>query len=228
MTVITQRELIRTVAERWYSAYFPFQQNETTVNFAQRRRIALPDKENIYNKLHALDLHTATAEQINSIIGNSSWTDIKCTECKQPVISVLILSQDDGESSSFYLCVDCLNKAYTTLNELLLPSPGLCKPSTHHSMNLRDVKISCTCCEGTGLVFLSEVHLRTLQLLADLNRPAKPSEFTFSFDHDRRPTTRFTQHARIQYLLKHNLIVKHTDHPDTKHTWYSLAPRLLA
>jgi hypothetical protein len=61
-SVFDQRQLIRSVAERWRRQY--------------------PDsREDVQAALDALDLSEATAEQIDKIIGNQSWTHLFCSSC---------------------------------------------------------------------------------------------------------------------------------------------------
>lgn len=47
------------------------------------------------------------AEELNKIIGNSSWTVIRCNECKKDVDTVIEL----GDEPSVYVCVKCLKAA---------------------------------------------------------------------------------------------------------------------
>ena len=53
-----------------------------------------------------------TEERANEIIGNSSWTRIRCDECNKEVQSVVMVDEEpDCESSTAMLCVSCLKKA---------------------------------------------------------------------------------------------------------------------
>lgn len=88
MIVRTVREQIRGVAERLGS---------------------------VHQRLLFLDLETATPEEVNTIIGNNSWTDLRCNECGS---SKLPLTVEVGESSrTASLCLPCLRKALSVAEE---------------------------------------------------------------------------------------------------------------
>ena len=55
-------------------------------------------------KLAALDLNTATAADIKAIIGNDTWTSLRCDECGQH--SEVIITLGDGDPL-FDLCLKC-------------------------------------------------------------------------------------------------------------------------
>ncbi len=93
MRVITTRKLIQGVAQHWRNQY--------------------PDsKMDIYEKLAALDAETATANDVNQIIGNGSWTRITCEECKNEVSEVVHFGED---YDTFCVCKECLTKAMTSI-----------------------------------------------------------------------------------------------------------------
>lgn len=53
-----------------------------------------------------------TEERANEILGNKSWTNNKCDECKQDAFAVVQLGEEpDYESHTASICIDCLNKA---------------------------------------------------------------------------------------------------------------------
>jgi crossover junction endodeoxyribonuclease RusA len=96
MLIITTRSLIREVAARWRSQY----------------REPVGDKLEIAMKLDALDPGTASADAVNAIIGNSSWTSMTCNECRCRVAAVVRLGEEpDFESHTADICFDCLAKA---------------------------------------------------------------------------------------------------------------------
>ncbi len=103
MTIVTTRGQIRTVLERWYQTY--------------RHDIENPpkwsplDKEAVHIGLCAMNPETATADEINRIIGNTGWIDITCTECRKDVERALEVYPNDGESAATYLCRECLARA---------------------------------------------------------------------------------------------------------------------
>ena len=51
-------------------------------------------------------------DDVDKIIGNSSWTEVSCSECKKPQDSVVIIGEEpDYESYTAYICRSCLIKA---------------------------------------------------------------------------------------------------------------------
>ncbi len=108
MRIITKREKIKTVACRWYKAYSHM--IDSPYDSA---------KKMVFNFLSMLDLNIATEEQITSIIGNDSWTRLKCDECNKPVDAIIEVGEPmDIESSTARICFNCLRKAYDlTLKE---------------------------------------------------------------------------------------------------------------
>lgn len=72
----------------------------------------------IKKKLKLLDLEIATQKDVASIIGNYSWTCLKCDQCGKFVDVVITVGESPGcESSTASLCVDCLKRAFELLEE---------------------------------------------------------------------------------------------------------------
>ncbi len=100
MKLITQRGLILDVVNCWRSNYPP---GKPWVD---------ADKDIIGKTLAALDLSTVTAEQVNAIIGNGSWTSIRCNECGECVAAAVQVGEPpDYESATASVCESCLRKA---------------------------------------------------------------------------------------------------------------------
>lgn len=98
MRLVTERDLIRGVAEAWKHQYPPHLTNE--------------EKRTIGYRLSVLDGDTATADDIEAIIGNRSWTRLKCDECGVEAKAVIEVGQElDYESRTAELCADCARKA---------------------------------------------------------------------------------------------------------------------
>ena len=97
MRLISERTLIREVASRWDYQYPK----------------AIGARGDTSKALHALNAETATAAEVNAIIGNDSWTTIPdCDECNQKVLEVVEVGEEpDYESSTARLCKECLKKA---------------------------------------------------------------------------------------------------------------------
>lgn len=86
--------------------------------FSFRTGIATPplNKKQIARKLDALDGETATPADVDSIIGNSSWTRLTCDECGKEVDAVLTVGQEpDYESHTASLCRNCVKLASETI-----------------------------------------------------------------------------------------------------------------
>jgi hypothetical protein len=68
----------------------------------------------VEEKLAALG-DSPTPEQVNEVIGNTGWTDVRCTEClKYHDAVVVVVLNDDAE---VHLCRLCLDKATSMLLE---------------------------------------------------------------------------------------------------------------
>ena len=98
MGVITERALIKGVADRWDAQY---EKHRGDPDWA--------DKFVIGEQLRALNLSRVSAATVEKIIGNSSWTDITCDACRAKVVRAVQF--ETREDSTFTLCPACLEKA---------------------------------------------------------------------------------------------------------------------
>ena len=102
MQVITERDKIKQVVSSWSRAY-------SGGGYGK-------DKLEILERLKLLNLNTVTAKEIENIIGNSSWTDLKCHECGKYVKKVVQVGEDlDYESATVFLCVKCIKRLYDSV-----------------------------------------------------------------------------------------------------------------
>ena len=110
MNLITKRSLIRAVADRWCEQYFPF--NNDAPLFSKRMGFSNDlTKRQIHDALVSLDKATATEDMVSNIIGNASWTNIKCDECGKDVDAVIVVGEPmDYESHTARLCRECAVK----------------------------------------------------------------------------------------------------------------------
>ena len=105
MKAISQRQLIQTVVKRWEAHC-----NSSPYDW----------KFEALAKLRKLDLDTCSAKDVNDIIGNSSWTRLKCDDCQKETDFVLVLGEEpDFESNTARLCRYCVLAAFS-----LLPTDG--------------------------------------------------------------------------------------------------------
>ena len=100
LKLITQRDLIRDLAKRWAEQYgSSYWKNDE-------------EKQSILRKLEAADLETATAADIEAVIGNNSWTTLECDVCDLYVDAVVQCGDEpDYESSTANMCRACAIKA---------------------------------------------------------------------------------------------------------------------
>ena len=101
MELITERSRIKGVADAWDAQYGP-----------DFRPTVTGSSKTISEKLHALNLSKVSANTVNKIIGNDSWTQIVCYECQKPVTKVAVLYGDDG-TAVFEICESCATKVKT-------------------------------------------------------------------------------------------------------------------
>ena len=95
MLILTRNEITAKVAERWQNQYR--KSDGTWIN-------NFSNKREIYKKLVALG-NNPNPEDVDRIIGNTSWTVLKCEECKQLCDIIAVM----GEHTQ--LCFKCLEKA---------------------------------------------------------------------------------------------------------------------
>jgi hypothetical protein len=101
MNVTTKRWAIKSVTERWAKQYPGVLQINTPKDHFYE----------IYIRLLSLP-ETATEKDIETIIGNPSWTRMQCDECKQSVdLYVTVGEELDYEGSMAHICLECLKKA---------------------------------------------------------------------------------------------------------------------
>lgn len=106
MRIVTRREVIRAVADRWAEQY---------QNALSKPESTLADQRHpkaILRQLRALDLEEATPAQVEAIIGNDSWTALNCNECGESAETVLRFGHDDYESTTHGLCPKCVHAAF--------------------------------------------------------------------------------------------------------------------
>lgn len=97
MKLITERDKIIGVSKAWDATYASGSYGD--------------DKLVIGDRLRALKLKSATAADIKDIIGNDTWTSLKCDECEKNVtVVVQVGDESDYESPTVCLCVKCAKK----------------------------------------------------------------------------------------------------------------------
>lgn len=108
MRIVTQRDLIRGVAAKWRGQYqYAIENPEKDARWHTGET-----KASIWAALKALDLETATADDVRRIIGNDSWTSLRCDECGTETEQVLMFGTSGYESSTHSLCAKCVHAAF--------------------------------------------------------------------------------------------------------------------
>ena len=102
--LLTKQYLVNTVDDRWKKQYYI---NSSWDYYGD-------DKVETYEKLVNLGKIKNT-EDVDKIIGNSSWTRLICNHCNKDVSAVFIF----GTSEDYlYICEDCVNIATQEFNKL--------------------------------------------------------------------------------------------------------------
>ena len=95
MEIQTVRKNILEVAKRWKEQY---------------KNSKDPDKQRILKELESFwDLSKVTEDEIETIIGNRSWTRITCDECNRSVQGAVTFT--NGDDHMVTICLNCLNRA---------------------------------------------------------------------------------------------------------------------
>ena len=99
--IIQRRDLIRGVARKWNFHY---------------RNTSDGGKVEIGRNLQALDLETCSPQDVDAIIGNSTWTENDCDGCKRDLPMLIHIGPEpDYEVRYLRLCLECLTIARTAL-----------------------------------------------------------------------------------------------------------------
>lgn len=106
MKIITERDRIRTVADRWSKQY----------GIGTRWEVD-PVKQGILQSLELLGKETCRAADVNEIIGNDTWTCMRCDECKKNTTWTIQLGERPGYCSrTANICRACFDKAIALVN----------------------------------------------------------------------------------------------------------------
>ena len=109
--VLTEREQVRRVAAKWREQYPPSAAPDRPGGLAGFR-------EHVYRRLCALDPETATAADVEAIIGNDSWVcPTPCHQCGHKSWECVRLGQEpDYDASNAIICRECLVAAIEALD----------------------------------------------------------------------------------------------------------------
>src|SRR5690348_10271210 len=100
MKLITTRDAIKRAITSFRASY-----GDGTYGNDRRGRRAGAE-------LAALDPDTVDRAVVDEIIGNDSWTGLKCNECGDPDNDAVVQvgEEPDYESATAYLCLTCVEK----------------------------------------------------------------------------------------------------------------------
>ncbi len=112
MEIITIRSQIKEVAERWKEQY---QRADGTWAGKEHKRA----KGETFNLLKALNKETATAKEVENIIGNDLWACAQCCyECSKYFNTVIQVGGGSNSiSAATQICPSCLKKALKMIEE---------------------------------------------------------------------------------------------------------------
>lgn len=102
--LLTKQHLVNTVDDRWKKQYY---KNYSWDRYGE-------DKFKKYEQLVSLG-KIKNPENVDKIIGNSSWTRLICNHCNKYVYAVCIIG---AYEISFYVCEDCVKVATKQFNKL--------------------------------------------------------------------------------------------------------------
>ena len=118
MKLLTVRDAIRRVADDWYNLY------GSSIDSAEQDvgnvyHVGVCAYVEPYHKLRELDVETATAEDVQRIIGDTAWIP-GCNECGKKSCDVVRVGEEpDYESETAYICLDCAKEALQLLGGAL-------------------------------------------------------------------------------------------------------------
>lgn len=109
MQIITPQTRIDNVAKRWREQYS--YGNDSIGN--PMWRVMPFDVKTKYEKLRCLP-NNATEQDVADIIGNRSWTDIRCNCCLKTAKYLVLVHEgadEDHDDPDFCMCEYCIEKA---------------------------------------------------------------------------------------------------------------------
>ena len=108
MKIITQRDLVRAVADRFEQTY-----GEGWHPFVYLKDNPPRKWQEIAADLRVLDLETCPASAVNSIMTNEAWTTLTCNECGKVVTEVVEIGEEPNpESRTANVCFRCIDAAW--------------------------------------------------------------------------------------------------------------------
>lgn len=102
MHVVSIRDQIRSVADRWEASY----KNQPTMVLRDGRIAGV-----VLARLRDMDTETATRDDVAGIIGNYGWASMICTECEEQVDYAVAMRSNSDDGCEPLYCRRCLQRA---------------------------------------------------------------------------------------------------------------------
>lgn len=103
--ILTKRHLIRNILKSWERQY----PSELEPGMSSPKLPNGKSKRETYEELNKLNLEVVSADVIDFIIGNSSWTELKCSVCNNDSEKVIVI---DTYDDTVYICFKCIREIY--------------------------------------------------------------------------------------------------------------------
>lgn len=110
MKLITQRQLIKNVAKRFFDDYGNYMHSTDVKYYKSEFQIQILK---IYEQLLQLDLDTVSVDEVKTILGRfDEYIELPCTNCGKPVEIVVEMDiSTEAYDHDAYICLDCLKRA---------------------------------------------------------------------------------------------------------------------
>jgi hypothetical protein len=100
MKVITKRDLILSVGERWCEQYAYSIRDPKE---RQHKHVML-----VRDRLRKLNLETCEEGEVLKIVGNAGWTALICDQCEAHVTTVAEFQTAYGDETTMRICMRCV------------------------------------------------------------------------------------------------------------------------
>ena len=109
MRIYTLQDKINDVADAWKAQFYGYEFSGQWFPLADGR-----PTETIWELLKS----AKTAEQIEAIVGNKTWTTMKCEECGVEIKEAIRLGEGSAYgSNAILICMNCFEKAEGVIRE---------------------------------------------------------------------------------------------------------------
>jgi hypothetical protein len=111
--VVTERDIIKSVLDRWCEQHRGYHDNAPIGNPGRYHTVAA-----IRAGLQALDLQTCSVAEVDAVIGVEGWAENKCDECGRHRLKLIRFGDEPDYDARWQdLCGDCLSDAIAELSK---------------------------------------------------------------------------------------------------------------